>query len=142
MVQEGQLLVHQRTVDVMLTLDLGRAGRAARALRVARLATDGSISRSSSAERDRAGIDAQPQTGPLEQPGALGSIIARRCNSAWSRPVVATTCVDLAGPDRDALLEHDLQQAAGGDQLAVEMVQDIVGEESSAGHDQTAGISA
>src|SRR6516225_7487262 len=71
-VEEGELLAHQRPIDVMLALDeleqatqLGAAG----AGRLSRLGVHQSLKQSN---RHRPGGDAEPGAGPLQQPQSLG----------------------------------------------------------------------
>ena len=120
MIEERQLLAHQRAVDVVLALDLLEQPAQFGAAGVRGVRRIGVHQRLEQRDRDPTpGFDAQPRAGALEQQRCARSRARRRYSSAWSTPVSAQRRSDVAVADRGALLEHDSEQPPSGDELGI-----------------------
>ena len=128
MVEERELLAHQRPVDVVLALDdleqaaeLGAPG-AGHEGRV------GVHQRLEQRHRDRPAGNAEPCAGTLEQRDALVlehlAVLELDLEDAGQLHHTA----DVLVADRGALLEHHLEQPPGGDQLSFEVSDHLGGQ--------------
>ncbi len=125
MVEEGELLAHERAVDAVLAGDLGEQAAELCAARAGELGLGRGHELGDRLERDARGVEAEGGAGAVQQRGALVLHARAGAHLGLDLGHRGEHAVDLAGADGGALAQDALEQAAGGDDLGLEVVEDL-----------------
>ena len=130
-VEEGELLAHERAVDGVLAGDLGeQAAQLGGALAGGGAPRRGPAGRPA-LEGDGVGRDAERGAGGGEDRGARALQGGAAAHLGLDVGQAGQDAVDVAGADRLALAQDDAQQPARGGDLGVEVAEDVVAEAGS-----------
>src|ERR1700733_14485613 len=129
MVEEGQLLAHQRAVDVVLALDHLEKPAELRAARGGELRRIGIHHGLEHRHRDRGRVRAEPHAGASEQQHPLVLEQPAAVELGLEQPGQLDDRPDVAIADRRTLLEHDLEEPAGGHELRLEVREHLIRED-------------